>query len=339
MRATISVNTVVYSTRTIGIVVSSAIAIALVIGAVLLSGPLPFLQKKVNAETTHELLVQYASKDTDSDGLPDWEESLYGTDPNNPHSVDASTLDGAAVAQGLVKPRFANATTTADLKDAPGIDAGPQTLTDQFAREFFAQYLANHGGPAPTPEEVAKFVEDGVATLSDSQTRPNAYNLGQVKVSGTGPDAVRSYIASVQKIYFAHVPQGAPTDMTYLSALVHQDDTTVIPKLKARGTAYTAIARELIALPVPKELVNAHLAFTNATASGGLSVGAFAVYTTDPLRTLLAVGQFAKDINDQSAAVKTIIDVAKAEGVALEEGDAGYEMYVDMQAIANQQTP
>src|SRR3989344_3578766 len=56
----------------------------------------------VSAESTAELLKAYAAKDTDGDGLPDWQEALYGTDPTNPRSVQASMTDAEAVAKGLV---------------------------------------------------------------------------------------------------------------------------------------------------------------------------------------------------------------------------------------------
>ena len=91
---------------------SVAIFLLLIVTAYGMSGPLPFHTSTAGAESTHDLLVSYASKDTDNDGLPDWQESLYGTDPNNAHSVNATVTDGEAVTQGLVKARFATATTT-----------------------------------------------------------------------------------------------------------------------------------------------------------------------------------------------------------------------------------
>src|SRR3989344_2462375 len=51
------------------------------------------------------LLAAVATQDSDHDGLPDWEEALYGTDPKNADSKDLGMTDGEAVAQGLIVPR------------------------------------------------------------------------------------------------------------------------------------------------------------------------------------------------------------------------------------------
>jgi hypothetical protein len=321
----------VYSTRTIGIIVSSAIAVVLVVIAVLISGPIPFFTKTVSAESTHELLVQYASKDSDADDLPDWEESLYGTDPNNPHSVNANVTDGVAVAQGLVTPKFASATSTpADLKDAPGVDTGPQTVTDQFAREFFAQYLSQHNGTRPTAEDIAQFVEDGVNALTESKARPDAYNMGQIRVSGTGPDALLAYAAAVEKIWTAHTPANWQNEVEYLDAGVNKGDTTAFKKMSANASIYTAIGREMMTLPVPKEVATGHLSLANAFARKGLSVADMVTYPTDPLRAMIGIAQYKKDEEVFTQSLTTLLGVFNAEQVIIERGTPGSHFYASL---------
>ena len=68
-----------FSTKAGSITIAVAFAVIVITGAWFLSKPGG--ASLANAESTEALLKSYAIQDTDGDGLPDWEESLYGTDP------------------------------------------------------------------------------------------------------------------------------------------------------------------------------------------------------------------------------------------------------------------
>jgi hypothetical protein len=120
------------STKTTSIFISTACAVALVVSAFVLSssqGP-----SRVGAESSEELLRAYAEKDTDGDNLNDWLEVLYGADPHNPHSLDASLTDREAVDAGKAPPKFASEAAPevdigATLDVLPGGDATAGSLT------------------------------------------------------------------------------------------------------------------------------------------------------------------------------------------------------------------
>lgn len=322
------VRTVAYSNRTIGITVASVIALVLVGGAFALSGPIPFLTPRVNAESTHDLLVAYAAKDTDADGLPDWEEALYGTDPNNSHSVNATVLDGQAVAEGLVKPKFATATTTpVDAASIPGTNAGPQTVTDQFARDLFNQYLAQRGSGDATPEDIASFVEQRVAALADQHTVPNAYNQGQVRISGTGPDALLTYAADMEAAFNRHpLPKGADV-MTDLGLATTNTDAAAIARLAGTGKVYAAIAQDMMKIEVPKEAASSHLVLANALMHLSGTVTDLSMLASDPIRSMLSIGNYPSQVDDFTRALTTLYTLYTNEGVSIDKGEPGSHFY------------
>ncbi len=328
LRATIFVRTVTYSIRTIGIIFASTLSVVFVVIAVLISGPLPFGLNKANATSTHDLLVSYAAKDTDSDGLPDWQEALYGTDPNNSHSVSPSATDGEAVSQGLVKPKFASATSTpVDASSVPGVDAGPKTVTDQFARALFSQYLAQHTTDTPTPEAVAKFVEAGVADLTASQESPDAYNQGQVRVVGSGPDALIMYAASEENAFKAHTIASEKSEVDYFADAVEKNDLTALAQVKKIGVAYGAIARAYIAVSVPREAAVPHLAVANALARVGADITDMSTMQSDPLLSYLGLAKYQKDVAELSTALAALNAVYASEQVVVPEGTTGAFFY------------
>ena len=91
-----------HATRTVPIIVASVVAAALIAVAFVASGPIPFLGsfKIADAATSAELLKAYATKDADQDGLPDWQEALYGTDPLLYDTDGDFVGDGAEILNG-----------------------------------------------------------------------------------------------------------------------------------------------------------------------------------------------------------------------------------------------
>ncbi len=320
-----------YSTRTTLIAIASFAALFFIVVAVLISGPLPFHLNAANAESTHELLVSYAAKDSDSDGLPDWEEALYGTDPNNPHSVNADVTDGQAVAQGLVKPKFSTATTTpVDASSIPGAAVGPQTVTDQFARTLFSDYLSSHGSTQPTPEEIATFVERKLSTLKADQQVATAFNVGQVRVAGTGSDALLAYAASVEQLYLRYQTNDTENEIEYLSDASTKSDPKALVRIAVIGKAYTSIGQGLMKLSVPKELATAHLQLANSMVRLGGLITDMSYLDADPFRAVLAFQQYQDASTAMYQALSYLNNSYSAEGVTINQNVPGSRFYATM---------
>jgi hypothetical protein len=328
---------VAYSTRTIGIVIASVLAVASMLTAVIISGPLPFHINRADAESTHDLLVAYAAKDSDNDTLPDWQEALYGTDPNNPHSVNATVLDGEAVAQGLVQPKFATATSTSvDTASIPGSETGPQTVTDQFARALFAQYLSQRGNTQPTPEEIATFVEQGVVSLRTGN--PSSATYTQVRTGATGPEALRGYAASTEQVFQQNSVTISKSEVDYLADAIERNDKTALTHIREIGTMYGAIGKAYMAISVPPEVRGPHLSLANALAAVSTDIADMATMQSDPLRCYLGLANYQNDVPKLQAAFASLNAVYAAEQVIIPEGAAGSQFYNMITAAARAST-
>lgn len=317
-----------YSARTFFIGGSVVIALVLMATAYASSGPLPFHTNVVGAESTHDILVSYASKDSDSDGLPDWQEALYGTDPNNAHSVSPNLSDSEAVAQGLVKAKFASATTTpADATTIPGKQAGPTTLTDQFSKELFGQYLKTRGGAQPSAADISTFVQQGIAQLKKTQVKQDTFNQGQVKVSGTGPDALLAYAASAELALAKTDVHSDKTELDYYSLAVNKNDTKALVEVKKYSVAYASAGQALMKIAVPKELALSHLKLTNALMRYSQSVSDMAELTNDPIRAMLGMATYSDNALLLAGALGEMNAVYVAEHVIPTPGTTGSSFY------------
>jgi hypothetical protein len=306
----------------------SGIVGALVIAGVLIGGayffssnPSAFLSAQIaNAQSTQQLLQSYSQKDSDGDGLPDWEEALYGTDPNNPHSFSPTLTDGQAVAEGLIKPKFettaASASSTDLATQVPGIDAASGSLTDEFAQQFFGQYISQQTGDTdtqPSDADIDTYAQQAMQQFVSDNIQKDPYTLSQVNVSGSGSDALVSYSAADESVFDANTVNSSKNELEYFSDAVEKNDT--------------AIAPQLMEVQVPSEMQYAHLELANSVSRLGVDITNMSMFSTDPLRGYIGFSEYQTDVNSFGQALTDINKVYVSEQVTVPDGSAGSSFY------------
>lgn len=125
--------------------------------------------------------------DTDADGLLDWEESLWGTDPKNPDSDGDGVSDGAQIGA---------------RKNELGLDTDADANlneTERFSREFFAtivslrqQGLLNETSLTNLSNTIGKEIAIG--------TPSNFYSANELTIN-TSVDAEIPYAADLAELF------------------------------------------------------------------------------------------------------------------------------------------
>lgn len=316
-----------HSPRTLRVATASFIALLLVAGAYVLSGPVSFFGTNIaGAQSSEELLREYAAKDTDSDNLPDWQEALYGTNPNDAESFKQGMLDGDAVAQGLIQPKVTVAPTPAptDPSTIPGTTPATNSLTDRFAQTLISQYLSNRGEAAPTQAEILSFVKAGVANLESESISPARYTVSDVRTQGQGgKEGVLAYAAAVESAFATHTTATEQSELGYFSDAL-KGEAGALSSIKRISNAYAAIAEALIALPVPSEARQANLSIANALARMSEVSADMATMDSDPVRALMGIGLYERSANELTAAFTNLHGVFEANQITETQGVAGY---------------
>ncbi len=310
-----------YSPRTLRIVGASVIALVFIGGAYLQAGPGGILGALniVNAKTSEELLKAYAAKDTDNDGLPDWQEALYGTDPNNPMSFKAGVTDGDAVAQGLIKPKVQSvtATTTAAAYQplVPGAAPTPGSLTDQFSQEFFESFINAGGGQAMSDDAKQALITSLIGDFSTKAKVALDSPYTSVSVHTQAGETVLQYSAAVEAVLRAHdVAQGQGDPVTLMDALLEQNDETARPKIQKLAAAYAAIATALAVTPVPPALADEHLSLLQSFDTLARATTLVANYEKDPVAVLGSLAVYQPASQAITVAFQGIATALLAEG-------------------------
>ncbi len=330
------------------VVVATLVALVLVVGAYLLA------QNSIRpphavASAEQALLEAISKKDSDGDGLPDWEEALYGTDA---HKIDTRSLgmtDSEAVAKGLIVP---SAVTLAPPATTGGISSAAEygltspakgSLTESFARNFFSLYIGEkqaRGGRALTGEESAALAKKAVEALASTIAPVQDYKTEKdIAVSGQGVAALRSFAATAEAVLVANQVDATKSELSYLEDMVVRGNTSAAAHLRSIARGYRSTAAGLAALPVPQELALPHLALINALARVGDITNDFALVEGDPLATMFALGQYTPTVLDLGNAFIAIGRVYSDAGITMAAGEPGGLFANFMKALAAEQPP
>lgn len=305
----------------------------LVVGAYLLAQSVtrpPVAEASIESELLHAI----ATRDADSDGLPDWEEALYGTNPKVADSLRLGMIDGQAVAKGLLVPKAIADVPTATSTPTRGISTDPSiptpadgTLTDTFAKSFFTLYLsAIRKSPNGnlTEKDTQDIATEALAQLSQSVTRaPDFKSAQSLTVSGSGPEALKTFAIAVEEVFVSNKGSATDTETAYLMRAVKEDDATALKHLASIAKVYRSTAAGLVVLPVPSELADEDLALINALARMGEITEDFTRVNTDPLVTMLALQQYPDAVLNLGNTFIRISNVYKTSGVTFAAGEPG----------------
>ena len=301
-----------------------------------------------SASAEGDLLKAIAAKDTDRDGLADWEESLYGTDPKNPDTRGLGMTDSEAIQKGLIVPKAlaeitsATSTEMQNLAD-PNLPAAPAdgSLTATFSQNFFTRYLATVKNSADgnlSEADLKKIATDSLAELAASVVKsPDYKSARDLKISESGVEAFKAYAADAEAAVASQHHTATKSEVFYLQDLANSDSKDAIVQMASIAKAYRMSAASLSAVTVPKDLATAHLNLINAFARLGALVDDFTRLDSDPLVTMMALQQYPDAVLRLGNTLIAVGNAYKRAGIVLSADEKGATFVNMMTTIAAEQ--
>jgi hypothetical protein len=310
------------------------------------------IAKPPHAEASEEeaLLQAIASRDSDADGLADWAESLYGTDPHVRDTFGHGMTDGEAVARGLIVPEAVADVPGADISGTavdPDLPSAPEddTLTAVFARNLFMRYMdaLDRTGGNLSDEDLSSIANDALADIAGSVTpAPPFKSARDLAVGGSGGAAMVAFAAGVERVLLTNTASATTSEIYYLKDVVENGDLSALDRIVSIAKVYKASAAGIAALSSPRELADEHLALVNALARMSAVTSDLARVESDPLITMIALQQYPQAVLDLGTAFIDIANEFKTAGVTLSPGKPGAavvnlvnDIAVDQQAGKN----
>ncbi len=198
------------------------------------------------------------------------------------------------------KQFFANSTST-KLKNntlatnEPSINE-PETVTGQFGKKFFEQYmLLKQNNLTDDPTAIKAVVDQNINDIVSTAPQAQTYDIRSVLITATSDlVAERTYANTVGGILSLYNPQGDAA-MIATEAL-DKNDTTRIKEIDAISNSYSLMLKNLLTVPAPKTISENHLALINAVSSMVFVSQGMSKVFADPLQSMVSLAVYQKSL-------------------------------------------
>ncbi|MDE2030668.1 MAG: hypothetical protein KGI58_00175 [Patescibacteria group bacterium] len=232
-----------------------------------------YFKNKTSQKTSLKVLVKdLVQKDTNNNGIPDWEESLWGLDP---------TTNGPANKEFILAKRAALAKDTTVPKLSDGIT--PSKENEALSQEFFAVIMSlQQTGNLDSAS--MQSVADAISKKVVATPIPDIYtkDMAVIEDDGTLP-MIEYYTAYLNLNNKYYKDDGIGTELSLIAVALRDKDQGALDQVGKIGEAYKAMGKDLMKIPVPTTFLANHLDLANNYEKIGESIDDMTKMLSDPM--------------------------------------------------------
>lgn len=243
---------------------------------------------------TYQEAETLASKDSDGDGVYDWQEKLWGTDPEKPSTFN-SIPDKEYIA--LKQKQI-------DISDSQN-----DNKTDILSKQFFATINAVKADSTLNPEDSYKEIANSVAEyVLDNPAVVTSFKSTDLKIVANTEANKANYrkgLGSFSTTYFGKKELiGTETSILYYSLV--NEDPSHLPDLDPIIKSYESFAKSLLKVPVPEAAAKDHLDFINTLYRTKQALEDTKSLFSDSVVGIRGVVEYNKANNDLNAIIDNL---------------------------------
>jgi len=289
-----------------------------------------------NTVQSEQNLTDDTNEDTDGDGLKNWEEILWKTNPDEDDSDDDGMSDGEEITEGrdpTIKRALLAGGAWSDtfkkpeevLAQNPSSDA-PKTMTEKLARDFVTSYFATKsaaGGEdlnAPTKDALinalSHTVDEGTAAYRD------VYVKKDVRISEKADS--KTYLNHLGSMFAVNFKEIEGMEVQMVVSIAQSGNFAELYKIDAYLAAYKKTVAFLLNELVPPAYVELHLMILNSMNTTGLAVEDLKLIEKDPARSLIGVQLYYREISRAGQFLRDLKIQTDTDKISFSESDGGY---------------
>ena len=216
----------------------------------------------IKVETVSKSAWASNSIDSDNDGLANWQETLYGTDPQNPDTDNDNTIDGQEITESrdpLKANTSLNGQAPNDKMDSE-IMANNQlaieeyenlTTTEKIARNMLSDIMATQQGTGSITDEQAKYLAENVIKNLPQKEYSSKTVESDLNFVDTTEETVKNY-AIFYYTETAKLELVLNKDADIINKVIEKPSAENIKNLDIIISLYNIIINDFIKAPLPK---------------------------------------------------------------------------------------
>jgi hypothetical protein len=272
-------------------------------------------------ENTRQALVSLGNTlsdiDTDSDGLKDWEESIWGTDRNNSDTDGDGTPDGMEIS--LDRNPTVKGPNDSLEKFPLGSNTNPTDNTHSaiLSRELFARYAQVKSETGTLTEKDQQEIIEAIIQNAESVIeRPKEYTYASLTIINTPtPENLQIYSTNLKNTLLKNRPQNVGDELTLMAFALENRDNSVSKEMKAISEFYENTAKQMLSTPVPRTIAENHLSLINMYLRLAKNVLAFDQALKDPFVASVNLGDYVKNTEQFSQDLNSMKTYLENNGI------------------------
>lgn len=257
-------------------------------------------------------LEDLINKDTDGDGIIDWQEGLYGLDPNKkettPGTPDSSTINklraehGDDIGTAYGEDFFGETKSTEKL-----------TQTEQFSRELFATVAATSQNSVADPAIISAISASLAEKIQNPVVR-KVFLTSDIKIiNDNSAQAEKAYYNAMKSIQIKYpINDDVLGILQRFVADEENVDPSILKELDPAINQMQNIVNATLIVAVPQSIASLHLNALNAAERLMENISDMRLFDSDPIVALGAMSKFAENVDSfQSTLISMVIALSK----------------------------
>ncbi len=276
--------------------------------------------QKISGGSNFDQLVE---KDSDQDGLKDWEEALWGTDPKNPDTDLDGTADGEEVSLGRNPKIKGPEDRLSDEEKKSAGSAGEEiSKTDAFGRGFFASVMTLKDSGQLTPENMQKLSDSLVENFTTEDVK--SFSISDLKVSSdNSPATIKKYGNELGAVFEEYLKLELPDELLIVARAVSSGDTGELQKLDQIISANKKLIEKHLAISIPQKASSVHLKLLNHYQTITVAIENMKKVISDPLTGTIAISRYKKELGPLNNTMTELQNFFINNNVSFSQNESG----------------
>jgi hypothetical protein len=242
-----------------------------------------FLKNRIGGDEPTKLQVKdLVQKDTNNNGIPDWEESLWGLDPNKDGDANKSFIlaKRQSLAQDSSVPEFIDENTQSKENEA-------------LSKEFFAVIMSLEQ-TGNLDDTALNAVSDAIGKKIVANPIADIYTKDMATVQEQGDIETLEYFNAYLKLNNKYMDKNIGDELFFIATALNNNDQAALKLVGNIASSYRAYAKELIKIPVPVNILPAHVSLANNYEKVAQSVYDLTKLLSDPMSGMKGIVNYNK---------------------------------------------
>jgi hypothetical protein len=227
------------------------------------------VKQQTGSQATPLAIKDLVQKDSNNNGIPDWEEALWGLDP---------TKNGDSNKEFIMSKRQA----LTQGADATPVQSQSTPENQQLAQDFFATIMSLQE-TGNLDDNSMQAISDAIGQKITATPLPDIYTLAMTKTIATTQLARINYLNDYGQLIIKYKNDNIGGELAYVDVALQNNDPGAVALVEKIAASYRSFGKDLMNLSVPESIAPTQVALANDYDKVGQSLGGLTQILTDPV--------------------------------------------------------